>query len=325
MISGFFLKPNVPLVFRLCPPSSPPGNEGLCQRDQCFMSSFSSSSPPWWSSCPPSSSTSGTPPSPRFSTLSSLTVITTGHLPSRYTLLWSRRKGKGENISPWPFSQTQASQPVFLLSVYICIWHRSTEILFNFDNSISQAPDSPPARYSVWSWETQFTPEQVAILLIGRNLNISSWNFFARADNKFLLFERSVSDSFHQISSWENPLYNVPLRPPRRWKLNVNLWKMVFVWTKSDYNSTCGCTDPLLNQASSHNWWRDSHSPFSLVFPKTKDFYTFFCQNTNFPIRIKKTVTTVGGYCQPWCLASTVPQARMKDRTRSRLIILTST
>ena len=225
MISGFFLKPNVPLVFRLCPPSSPPGNEGLCQRHQCFMSSFSSSSPPWWSSCPPSSSTSGTPPSPRFSTLSSLTVITTGHLPSRYTLLWSRRKGKGENISSWPFSQTQASQPVFLLSVYICIWQRSTEILFDFDNSVSQAPDSPPARYSVWSWETQFTPEQVAILLIGRNFNISSWNFFARADNKFFLLERSVSDSFHQISSWENPLYNVPLRPPRRWKLNVNLWK----------------------------------------------------------------------------------------------------
>ena len=42
--------------------------------------------------------------------------------------------------------------------------------------------------------------------------------------------ERSVSDSFDQISSWENPLYNVPLRPPRRWKLNVNLWKMVFVF-----------------------------------------------------------------------------------------------
>ena len=51
---------------------------------------------------------------------------------------------------------------------------------------------------------------------------------------------------------------------------------MVLVWTISDNNSTCGCTDPLLNQASSHNWWRDSHSPFSLVFPKNKGHFTHF-------------------------------------------------
>ena len=30
--------------------------------------------------------------------------------------------------------------------------------------TFAQAPDSPPARYSVWAWETQFTPEQVVDL-----------------------------------------------------------------------------------------------------------------------------------------------------------------
>ena len=36
-----------------------------------------------------------------------------------------------------------------------------------------QAPDSPPARYSAWAWETQFTPEQVISMSIS-SLNIES-------------------------------------------------------------------------------------------------------------------------------------------------------
>ena len=39
----------------------------------------------------------------------------------------------------------------------------------------AQAPDSPPARYSAWAWETQFTPEQVISMSIS-SLNIESKN-----------------------------------------------------------------------------------------------------------------------------------------------------
>jgi len=74
----------------------------------------------------------------------------------------------------------------FLPSFLIHVWDSALTPVFHtflFDSDHDralalQAPDSPPARYSAWAWETQFTPEQ--------------------------------------IGSWDNPLYGVPMRPPRR-------------------------------------------------------------------------------------------------------------
>jgi len=74
----------------------------------------------------------------------------------------------------------------FLPSFLIHVWDSALTPVFHtflfdcdHDRALAlQAPDCPPARYSVWAWETQFTPEQIA--------------------------------------SWDNPLYGVPMRPPRR-------------------------------------------------------------------------------------------------------------
>merc|ERR1712130_646625 len=74
----------------------------------------------------------------------------------------------------------------FLPSFLIHVWDSALTPVFHtflfdcdHDRALAlQAQDSPPARYSAWAWETQFTPEQIA--------------------------------------SWDNPLYGVPMRPPRR-------------------------------------------------------------------------------------------------------------
>jgi len=68
-------------------------------------------------------------------------------------------------INVWDSALT----PVFHTFLFDCDHDRALAL---------QAPDSPPARYSAWAWETQFTKEQIA--------------------------------------SWDNPLYGVPLRPPRK-------------------------------------------------------------------------------------------------------------
>ena len=85
-----------------------------------------------------------------------------------------------------------------------------------------------------------------------------------------------------QIASWDNPLFGVPLRPPRRWRLNikaVTIWQLattvaiqlnewlsiMYINLITGFHIVVVCADPLRSRASSRSWWRDSRSQFSQV------------------------------------------------------------